>query len=135
MKRITMYVALTALLLAAATGCKEKNDVEAEGQICLSDARVALSTGDFAQAKGYIDKLRKEYPLALNAREEGILLLDSIDLAEAHVQLAESERQAGRPNLSALERDTLNINLDRAQQKVKFFMKKLEHDKASLKRH
>ena len=124
-----------AILLASAAGCKEKNDVEAAGQTCLSDARVALSINDFRKAKSCIDRLRKEYPLALNAREEGILLLDSIDLAEARVQLKESERQANRPNLSNIERDTLGINLDRAQQKVKFFLKKLEHDKAAKKRH
>ena len=124
-----------AILLASAAGCKEQNDVEAAGQTCLSDARVALSINDFRKAKSCIDRLRKEYPLALNAREEGILLLDSIDLAEARVQLKESERQANRPNLSNIERDTLGINLDRAQQKVKFFLKKLEHDKAAKKRH
>ena len=123
-----MYAAFSALLLASAAGCKDKNDVEAAGQTCLSDARVALSIND-------IDRLRKEYPLALNAREEGILLLDSIDLAEARIQLEESKRQAGRANLSNIERDTLGINLDRAQQKVKFFLKKLEHDKAAIKRH
>lgn len=124
-----------AILFASAAGCKDKNDVEAAGQTCLSDARVALSINDFRKAKSCIDRLRKEYPLALNAREEGILLLDSIDLAEARVQLKESERQANRPNLSNIERDTLGINLDRAQQKVKFFLKKLEHDKAAIKRH
>lgn len=124
-----------AILLASAAGCKDKNDVEAAGQTCLSDARVALSINDFRKAKSCIDRLRKEYPLALNAREEGILLLDSIDLAEARVQLKESEQQANRPNLSNIERDTLGINLDRAQQKVKFFLKKLEHDKAAIKRH
>ena len=101
----------------------------------MSDARVALSINDFTKAKNCIDRLRKEYPLALNAREEGILLLDSIDLAEARIQLEESKRQAGRANLSNIERDTLGINLDRAQQKVKFFLKKLEHDKAAIKRH
>lgn len=124
-----------AILLASTAGCKDKNDVEAAGQTCLSDARVALSINDFRKAKSCIDRLRKEYPLALNAREEGILLLDSIDLAEARVQLKESERQANRPNLSNIERDTLGINLDRTQQKVKFFLKKLEHDKAAIKRH
>ncbi len=124
-----------AILLASAAGCKDKNDVESAGQTCLSDARVALSINDFRKAKSCIDRLRKEYPLALNAREEGILLLDSIDLAEARIQLKESERQANRPNLSNIERDTLGINLDRAQQKVKFFLKKLEHDKAAIKRH
>lgn len=130
-----MYMTFAAILLASAAGCKDKNDVEAAGQTCLSDARVALSINDFRKAKSCIDRLRKEYPLALNAREEGILLLDSIDLAEARVQLKESERQANRPNLSNIERDTLGINLDRAQQKVKFFLKKLEHDKAAIKRH
>ena len=130
-----MYAAFSALLLASAAGCKDKNDVEAAGQTCLSDARVALSINDFTKAKNCIDRLRKEYPLALNAREEGILLLDSIDLAEARIQLEESKRQAGRANLSNIERDTLGINLDRAQQKVKFFLKKLEHDKAAIQRH
>ena len=135
MKKTMMYMAFAAILLVSAAGCKDKNDVEAAGQTCLSDARVALSINDFKKAKSCIDRLRKEFPLALNAREEGILLLDSIDLAEARIQLEESKRQANRPNLSNIERDTLGINLDRAQQKVKFFLKKLEHDKAAIKRH
>ena len=135
MKKSIAYVVVAALMLVSATGCKEKNDVEAAGQACLKDARTALGANDYAKAKDCIAKLRKDFPLALNAREEGILLLDSIDLAEARVQLAECERQANRPNLSNLERDTLGINLDRAQQKVKFFLKKLETDKAGKKQH
>ena len=94
-----------------------------------------MQANDFAGAKQQIERLRKEFPLALNAREQGILLLDSIDLAEARVQLTECEQAAAQPDLDNIARDTLNFNLDRAQQKVKFFLKKLDHDRENIKKH
>ena len=62
-------------------------------------------------------------------------MLDSIDLAEARVQLTECEQAAAQPDLDNIARDTLNFNLDRAQQKVKFFLKKLDHDRENIKKH
>lgn len=134
MRKHPFFVVVMALSLLTA-GCKEKNDVEAGGQACLVAARSALQANDFAGAKQQIERLRKEFPLALNAREQGILLLDSIDLAEARVQLKECEQAAAQPDLDNIARDTLNFNLDRAQQKVKFFLKKLDHDRENIKKH
>ena len=79
--------------------------------------------------------MRKDFPMALNAREEGILLLDSVNLAEARKQLEVWQAKMDEPGLSRVSQDTLNFNLDEAQQKVRFFEKKIEHDKAGLKHH
>lgn len=135
MKSIHIWILLMGLLFVSLSGCRKSADPELEGQDCLRQARQALVAKDYNRAKSMIDSLRKKYPLALNAREEGILLLDSINLAEAQVDLARKEEQLRQPGLSRIAIDTLKFNLDEAEQKVRFFEKKIEHDKANRKVH
>lgn len=71
-----------------------------QGTIMLNEARQLYSEGRYAAARDTILSLRKNYPTALEARRQAILLMDSIEL-----QLAEG--------------DSL---------KQEFFRRKLEHD-------
>lgn len=90
---------------------------------------------DFAAARTCIDSLRQRCAMALNAREEGILLLDSIEISEAQQQLAEARRQSARPNQSLQERDESETDLDRAAAKLKYFKKKLQVDISRREQH
>ena len=110
-------------------------DPEVEGQQWLKKARTALIDSDLVKARAAIDSLRSQCAEALNAREEGILLLDSIELAEAHRQLAEAEKAAAQQGLDIYARDSVDTQLDRMATKVRFFEKKLSHDLENKAKH
>ena len=96
------------ILAAAMISCGERQgtapDPEVEGQQWLSKARTALSDPDLVKARAAIDSLRSQCAEALNAREEGILLFDSIELAEARRQLTEAEKAASQQGLDIYTR-------------------------------
>lgn len=94
------------------TACMGRG-VEDEADDMLVMARMALRHGHYAEARDTILSLRHRFPTALNARRQGILLLDSIELQAAtdslqHVQGEEWKR--------------LHI-------KQQFFERKLQEDK------
>lgn len=129
---------LLLLLLLVSCGSKDNGnsaDIEQQGQQWLNKARTALSDSNYALAKDCIDSLRTRTAEALNAREEGILLLDSVNLAEARVELDAAEKAAAQPNLDIYARDSVDTNLDRAQTKVRFFERKLSLDKSQKQQH
>ena len=128
-------LAVFGLVIMFFSACGQKNNSEVGGQACLTEARKAFKSNDFSSARNCIEKMRKEFPMSLNAREEGILLLDSINLAEARVQLEVWQEKMGQSGLLRISQDTLSFNLDEAQQKVRFFEKKIEHDKTKVKHH
>ena len=117
---------LTASLLTACTS--RQPDPEVAGQRCLQTARTALAANDHAKAKAQIDTLRQRYPRALLSRAEGILLLDSMCLAEAHSELEALRQFCDTARLDRIGRDSVDFNLDVLQQKVRFFEKKLSVD-------
>lgn len=135
MRRVDIFFVLLAALIMASCGSPEETDCELQGQRWVSKARNSLVDADYTLARIYIDSLRTRCKMALNAREDAILLLDSIDLAEAREQLHRAEFMASQEGLNYMARDSVNTNLDRAQAKVLFFEKKLEYDKANKKRH
>ncbi|MBP3775084.1 MAG: hypothetical protein ILA34_07020 [Bacteroidaceae bacterium] len=135
MKRSFILVPVAALVALLCNCTSRPSDTDAEGYVCLSNARKALAAHDFALAKAWVDSLRTQYPTALNAREDAILFLDSVGLAEAHVEVAALEEALQQPDLTRIGKDTLDFNYDEAKQKVRFFEKKLEHDKANHKQH
>ena len=135
---ITITLAALSLCFCSCSGDK-KNDYsdkrareEEGGQKCLDEAREALSKKEYQIARTSIEQLRQDYPLALNAREEGILLLDSINLFEAENEIKKTNvllrDQTGN-------KDSLQIEFEDLFQKSKFYKRKLEHDKKERKLH
>lgn len=130
------FVAAATFGLACSCGDGNKEpDYEQQGQVWLNRARTSLRDTDYQLARIYIDSLRERCSMALNAREEAIILLDSIDLAEAREQLHQAKFLAGQTGLDYIARDSVDTNLDRAQAKVAFFEKKLSLDIARKEKH
>lgn len=136
--------AITASILFASVSvsCAEKGEkqewsqarleMEQTGQMLLAEARAALASGNFEKARSQVEKMRKECTLALNAREEGILLMDSIDLKQAVQQLQRTDSlQLKHPDNAHL----LQQSIEDLSQKVKFYKRKLEHDKQNRRKH
>lgn len=129
------YLNLSLGLLCVLTtcfACKEnkhedwseaRTKMEQKGQTYLMLSRQALSEKNFTTAREKVDLLRKECELALSAREEGILLMDSINLFEAEEQF----RTACEDSTAASARESI----EDLQQKICFYQRKLEHDKKS----
>ena len=100
-----------------------RTKMEQKGQAYLMLSRQALSEKNFTTAREKVNLLRKECELALSAREEGILLMDSINLFEAEEQF----RTACEDSTAASAREAI----EDLQQKICFYQRKLEHDKKS----
>lgn len=100
-----------------------RTKMEQKGQAYLMLSRQALSEKNFTTAREKVNLLRKECELALSAREEGILLMDSINLFEAEEQF----RTASEDSTAASARESI----EDLQQKICFYQRKLEHDKKS----
>jgi len=142
---ITRIAAVAAIICIIAAGlgintsCSSgepsAEEIEERGQMWLRKARIALADGDFGLARIFVDSLRERTPMALNAREEGIVLLDSIELAEAIDELHRAKFIANQSGLDYIAKDSLDTKLDRVMMKVKFFEKKIRHDQANMKQH
>ena len=112
-----MVSALIVVATAVPTACRweapgasaRRQHDEALARPLLAEARRQLVVGDFSGARATVTALRKRYPYALSCRKAGILLMDSIELAAAR-------------------HDTLH---DDAGMRVRFYMKKLQHDLAA----
>ncbi|MEG1581202.1 MAG: hypothetical protein RR386_08080 [Bacteroidaceae bacterium] len=128
-----LLIKSTVLLLTVS--CGNAPDIEQNGYDCLRQARTSLGANDFKIARRHIETLRNDFPLALNAREEGILLLDSIYLFEAQMNLNYAIRLLRDKSLPKALRDSTLMRKDEAEQKMNFFSKKLEHDKKNQAVH
>lgn len=131
-------IAVVSIVMLMASGCDSKPstpDYEQQGQRWLTLARASLRDADYSLARVYIDSLRTRCAMALNAREDAILLLDSIDLAEAREQLGEAEYMAKQTGLDYIARDSFDTRLDRARAKVHFFEKKILYDHQHKEHH
>ncbi len=82
MKRIVPIICISAAAALAACGSKQQ-DPEVMGQQMLNEARTLLSQGNTDAARDTIMSLRQRYPLAVQARRQAILTLDSIELQAA----------------------------------------------------
>lgn len=137
---------LLLFLLLALTACKKQNEetahfsearaeMEVQGSQSLNLARTLMAEGNFTAARDTLVQMRENYPLALNAREEGILLMDSIDLGEAQMLLAEVDRLLQTVGANTSLHDSLQSEYEELHQKVKFFQRKLRHDKENTRKH
>ena len=136
LQRCPRAVCATAMILST-TFCIyscTQNDQESGGYECLAKSRAYLADNNHKEARNLIDSLRNGYPMAFNAREEGILLLDSIEISQAKYDL---ENATKRLELSdnAINKDSMLFVKEEAEQKIKFYTKKLTHDKKNFKRH
>ena len=99
--------------------------MEKEAQVRLAQARSLLAAGRQGEAKVVVEQLRKDCYLALDARVEGILLMDSIDLQQARVDLALTD------SLLRVGCDTVEqADFDEACRKVQFYERKIQHDRS-----
>lgn len=105
----TLAAALT-LLLVMLSACASNE--EREAQQMLQQARSALRHRHYSEARDSILSLRKKHPTAINARKQGILLLDSIELQAAADSLTKAEGN---------EWERLDV-------KRKFYERKLQED-------
>lgn len=132
-RALAACAASALITIPSLTACSGSSNEEAGGAECLAKARAQLADKDFAGARASIDTLRTKFAMAFNAREEGILLLDSIEIAAAghDLQVASDAITASQKFPS----DSLQFMKEEAEQKIKFYTKKLAHDKANFKKH
>lgn len=74
------WTLLWAVLMLASVSCGDNGEQQARGR--LEKAERALEAGKYEEAKLQIDSLRLCHPRALEARKEGIRLMQRIDMAE-----------------------------------------------------
>ena len=97
--------------------------MEQDAQQRLVRARVFLASGCLKEAKAEVEKMRSDCYLAISARNEGILLMDSIDIRLAQAELAHID------SLLRLGVDSVNENhFNEACGKIQFYERKLQHD-------
>lgn len=102
---------------------ENRTKMEAEAQQMLTAARECLAQSEFAEAKATIQKMRKKCYLALDAREQGILLMDSIDLATAQHELSNMDSLM-RAGIDSITQE----DFEEACRKVQFYKQKIQHD-------
>ncbi len=103
-----------------------RNKMETEAQARLSMARVKLAQMQCAEAKAIVIKMRKDCYLALSARKEGILLMDSIDIQQAKLELSKADSLMQKQHSISTSDD-----FDEACRKVQFYERKLQYDSRS----
>lgn len=131
----TLFLSIASALILTMSSCSffkssddktegysdERKVMESRAQVQLQQARTWLAQGDFNQAKKVIETMRKKNYLAIDAREQGILLMDSISLMEARAELNHTDSLQRCGKVSANE-------LEEACQKVQFYERKLQFD-------
>ena len=116
------------LILLLLVGCKdarqEARDTQAaQGSVLLSEARSLCQTGRYDAARDTIQSLRRTCPLAIEARKQAILLMDSVEM------LAAQDRLATLPERMDTALAGYAAEYERLSLKAQFFQRKLEHDK------
>ena len=129
-----------ALCLAAGllTACKDnkkgeaqsekRTEMEERAQVFLSNARKSLAQKDFAAARQSIEQMRKDCYLALTGRRQGILLMDSIDCADAQQQLVKLDSLVRQNPNDA----NLAAQFEEKCKEVDFYKKKIVHDRKAM---
>lgn len=145
--RNILYIALSAAVICAC-GNKEQN-IEEEARQMLDTARQQMYAQNYNAAKDTVLSMRKRFPGAFEARTEGIIVMDSIELLEAQDSLAiidtllkkeqiileQLQAVKNKNNLEERSQQNLKVfhirqHFDEMGAKVKFFLRKIEIDKA-----
>lgn len=133
------YLLTIAILLSVALlsiSCNKKSDKHGEqystrraemetiAQQRLVTAREQLKNDNCQAAKRSIDAMRHDCYLALTARQQGILLMDSVELRQAQLDLARVDSLMQHDSSQAT-----HVSFEEACQKVQFYERKLQFDK------
>lgn len=106
---------------------------EERGAVYLDSIRTSILGKDWAKGKEQIERLRQKYPLALDAREQALLLWDSICWMEAEAELirvdAWLQPGGGSQTASKAECDSMRAAFDELFRRVEFYKRKLVYDK------
>ena len=124
MKKIGLLFVSCLLLVGCGNALTEREKAELGGAQLINQAREAFVGSDYTTAIALIDSIRNAFPLALNAREEGILLKDSVLLEQAREELRNAKDIAGD-----------SIDLEELHMKVTFYERKLQHDLEQKQTH
>lgn len=103
-----------------------RNKMETEAQARLSMARAKLAQMQCGEAKAIVIKMRKDCYLALSARKEGILLMDSIDIQQAKLEISKADSLMQKQHSISTSDE-----FDEACRKVQFYERKLQYDSRS----
>lgn len=114
---------------AESTFSTRRTEMEAEGQKRLAKARMQLQQNQCSAAKATITKMRTDCYLALTARKQGIVLMDSVELQMARNELAHADSLMQRQSSQQA-----TDNFDEACRKVQFYERKLQYDQATEKK-
>ena len=109
---------------------EKRTEMEERAQEFLSDARKSLTQKDFAAARQSIEQMRKDCYLALTGRRQGILLMDSIDCADAQQQLVKLDSLVRQNPKDA----NLAAQFEEKCKEVDFYKKKIVHDRKAMQR-
>ena len=139
------FVILFCIAVATSCGNQEKQtdhtadysqarlQDEQGGAVYLDSIRQSIVVKDWEQGKSQIEKLRQKYPLALDAREQALLLWDSICWMEAEAELirvdAWLQPGGGSQTASKAECDSMRAAFDELFRRVEFYKRKLVYDK------
>lgn len=133
---MTAMLMLTIIACSAGGGTKNnvntedrseaRNKMETEAQARLSMARAKLAQMQCGEAKAIVIKMRKDCYLALSARKEGILLMDSIDIQQAKLELSKADSLMQKQHSISTSDE-----FDEACRKVQFYERKLQYDSRS----
>lgn len=133
---------IIAILFAACAESDQQRQERIAAQT-LSAARSALQSANYDQARDSIISLRRNTPLAFEARRQAILLLDSIELLAARDSLDALPPSVRQMHISSpTTQDAIDIakgNLplvdeyERLLVKVQFYERKLHEDQGHAK--
>ena len=138
-RQAVLAASFVVLCLSSCSKAKDARAVDEEaGCRSLAGARSAFYAKHYDEARDSIMSLRQNHPLALEARKQGILLLDSIELFAAQDSLDALNMVAQRQYMSSLDNPDAPLQLDsatyvdeheRLDMKIKFFERKIQEDK------
>ncbi len=107
---IAFFAAMTCL-----ASCNQTSQ-EAKAEVLLQESRQLLTEGRYDAARNNIMNLRKQYPTAIQARAQALLLLDSVEMAATIDSIGRATGEEWK----------------RLSVKKQFYERKLQEDKKKL---
>lgn len=143
MKNLILVITATLIVASCTLFESDQQRQERLAAQTLSAARSALQSANYDQARDSIISLRRNTPLAFEARRQAILLLDSIELLAARDSLEALPPSVRQMHISSpTTQDAIDIakgNLplvdeyERLLVKVQFYERKLHEDQGHAK--